>query len=70
MNSTKRAATTSTYKGVYFHAQSGGWRAQIRINGKSKTLGNFKNEKEAAQKYNSTAVVLFGEFAKLNVIED
>ena len=66
MNSTKRAITSSIYKGVYFHRQSERWRAQIRINGKAKTLGNFRNERDAGEAYNEAAIELFGVYAGLN----
>ena len=68
MNSTKRAFTSSIYKGVYFHGQSGRWRAQIRINGIATHLGNFRTEKEAAGAYNSFAALHFGVRANLNTI--
>lgn len=45
-----------------------GWNAIIRIDGKNKHLGSFKNETEAAIVYNKVASKLFGEFANLNKI--
>lgn len=60
---------TSKYKGVYEHKQ-GGFVAQITYNYKSMYIGIFPTEKRAAIAYNLRAKELFGEFAKLNVIED
>jgi len=42
--------------------------ATIAENGKTKHLGTFKTEKEAAIAYNKKALELWREFAKLNVI--
>lgn len=59
---------TSIYKGVYW---GGGkkkpWRAQICINGKSKYLGSFETEWEAAEVYDNYAQEIFGEFARKNL---
>ena len=70
MNQKIRTNTSSIYKGVYHHKPTKKWMSYIRINGKLKNLGLFENEKEAARKYNEAALEHFGEFAKLNVIED
>ncbi len=70
MNSTKRAFTSSIYKGVCFHGQTNRWRAQIGINGIPKTVGTFRTEKEAAESYNAYAALHFGVRANLNTITD
>jgi hypothetical protein len=44
------------------------WRAKIGINGKSKYLGHYLTEVEAAKAYNEAATEFFGEFACLNAI--
>jgi len=45
------------------------WRAFIKINGKSTSLGYFKTEKDAAKIYNEAAKEHFKEFANLNILE-
>lgn len=67
-NRKKKEGTTSKYRGVCWHKRDEHWRAQIRFNKKHKVLGCFNNEHEAALAYNTAAISLFGEFAKLNVI--
>ena len=45
------------------------WRAQITINtGKKIHIGDLVDEIDAALAYNDKALLLFGEFAKLNDI--
>jgi hypothetical protein len=42
---------TSKYTGVFFSKSNGRYTSSIKLNGKSKHLGTFVNEKEAAQAY-------------------
>jgi len=52
------APTSSRFRGVYWHKQIGGtskWTAQIRLSGKSKNLGSFDDEEEAAHAYDAEA---------------
>ena len=58
--------STSRFKGVYFHKQTGKWVATIGYNGKTIHLGSFDDEIEAAKAYDRKARELFGEFAYLN----
>ena len=51
----KHAPKTSRFPGVLWHKGKQRWRAQIRINGKTKYLGHFKNEIDAFNAY-KTAV--------------
>jgi hypothetical protein len=68
MNMSKRSNTSSTYKGVCWEKQAQKWRANIRLDGKTKHLGRFENEVQAAVAYNDAAIQYFTEFACLNVI--
>lgn len=70
MNSKFRKNCTSKYKGVAWHKQTKKWRAYISKNKKTKYLGLFKNEEDAAKKYNEAAKELFGEFSRLNNISN
>ncbi|HAV3491469.1 TPA: endonuclease, partial [Acinetobacter baumannii] len=60
---------TSIYKGVCFEDETGMWRAYISKDGKRKWLGRFITEIQAAMAYDNAAKDLFGEYAKLNVVE-
>ena len=46
-----RKKGSSKYVGVCLDKRSNRWRADIRINGKKKTLGYFKKELDAANAY-------------------
>lgn len=56
---------TGKYKGKYTK-----WWARIVINGKQISLGLHKTEEEAALAYNAAALENFGEYARLNIIEE
>jgi hypothetical protein len=60
---------TSTYKGVSWKTQQEKWVAQIQCNGQKYHIGYFDTEEDAALAYNEKAKELFGDFARLNVIE-
>jgi hypothetical protein len=60
---------TSGYKGVSIHKQTQKYRAQIRVNNRLMHLGLYTTKEEAAEAYNNAAIVHFGPFAKLNLIE-
>lgn len=64
----KKAHGTSKYKGVNWHKAAKSWVAQATLNDKKIHLGYYKTEEEAALAYNKGAVIVFGEFARLNVI--
>lgn len=57
---------SSKYKGVFFSKSKCKYSAQIKIDYKSKHIGYFINEEEAARAYDAKARELFGEFAYLN----
>ena len=60
----------SKYKGVHFMKAYKGkkWRASIGVGNKTNYLGTYYTEKEAALAYNSAALRLHGNFAKLNEV--
>ncbi len=55
----------SHFKGVSA-AYKGGWRAEIRLDGKSVWLGHFSNEVDAARAYDAAARKHFKEYAAVN----
>lgn len=61
---------SSQYKGVSWHKQIKKWTARIKAEGKTKNLGCFKAEEDAARAYNKIAKETWGEYARLNVLED
>lgn len=60
--------TSSIYKGVSFELFSNRWRAYISVDGIRRSLGRYKTEVEAANAYNTAALLYYGSFAKLNTI--
>jgi len=60
----KPANCSSLFKGV--NRLRDKWRARITVDGKTKSLGVFGSEREAAAAYNDAALELFGPFALLN----
>lgn len=59
---------SSRFKGV--SRFRGRWRAYIMLNNKQKSLGVYDYEIDAAKAYNKAARELFGEYSKLNNIEE
>ena len=67
MNTTKRDGwSSSRYKGVSWHKRDKKFYAAIKLNGKSKHLGTFIDEREAAGAYDAAAREHFGDFAVCN----
>ena len=58
-----RVYRNSSMKGVYFKKERKKYRAQIRINGKQKHLGDFPTEAEAHAAYMKAARKHYGELA-------
>lgn len=69
MNSRSRRNSSSKYKGVSWRKDMGMWRVKITLDRKTKHIGYFTDEVEAAKAYNKSALELFGEYAYLNKIE-
>ncbi len=67
MNKFGNKNSSSQYKGVSWSKRNKNWVASIQTNHKSIYLGSFKSEIEAAQAYDTKAIELFGEFAKINL---
>ena len=61
-----RKNPSSKYKGVSWNRHKNKWSVQIRYDGKSKFIGFFDNETEAAKAYDKEAKKHHGEFAVLN----
>jgi NUMOD4 motif/AP2 domain len=57
---------TSRFKGVWWHAKGKKWRASIQLDGRTKHLGGFALESDAARAYDAAAYQAWGEFAFLN----
>jgi len=55
--------TSSSHKGVSWNKHRSNWRSVICVSGKSKLLGNFKTELEAAEAYRKAASEMHGEFS-------
>jgi len=67
-NVMNRANITGNYKGVSWSKSAKKWRATARLKGKSKHLGYFIKEKEAAKAYNDHVLEYFPEHGYLNKI--
>ncbi len=61
--------STSGYRGVSIHTQSGKWQAKIQVKGEKIWIGFFDTAKEAALEWNKVAILAYGEFAWLNKID-
>lgn len=67
---TDRCHGASIYKGVQWRKDRHKWIARIGKDGRRYCLGSFNSEEEAALAYNKAALKMFGEFARLNKIDD
>ena len=71
-NMKKRPSTTGPFKGISYSRTYVGrqkWSAEIRRGSVRCFIGRFSTAKEAAHAYNEKALELFGEFARINVLE-
>jgi hypothetical protein len=64
IGNTRKTRGKSKYKGVSPNKNS--WRAYIKLDGKTVSLGQRKIEEEAAKLYDIAALKRWGEFARLN----
>jgi AP2 domain len=62
----RRAGTTSKYKGVSKPKGSPTWRAIMTVDHRTRSLGSFTTEIEAAKAYDAAAQRHWGEFALTN----
>lgn len=69
-NQRPRRHGTSKYKGVSWFTRVGKWVAEVRVNGQLRYLGAYTVEADAARAYNVAALEVFGEYARLNEIDD
>jgi hypothetical protein len=60
----------SGYRGVTWHKKTKKWQAEITINHKRVALGYFHSPVEAGIAYNEAAKKSFGEFARLNEVNN
>lgn len=68
-NRGKRKILSSKYKGVDWVPRDNRWRSRITVHGKTKQIGYFTSEIEAAAQYDFAARLFFGEFARPNLPE-
>ncbi len=62
----KNKNNTSGFKGVFWAEYTKRWRAQIKVDRKTKFLGYYKNALDAAKAYDAAALKFHGVFASLN----
>ena len=62
----RRTWGRSAYRGVCWYKRSSKWNASIQYERKSRNLGYFATEEDAARAYDAAARELHGSFARLN----
>ena len=65
-NMASRLNSSSQYKGVTWDKSRGKWLASIVVSYERTYLGRFDDEAEAARAYDATALLCWGEYARLN----
>ena len=66
INTTKRKGTSSKFIGVSWFERDNNWRVRVSINKKSKTIGYYESEVEAAHVFNIINIKYNGEYAAIN----
>lgn len=64
--SSQRVCLSSNFKGVSWSRQAKRWRASIETRNKSRCLGLFESEEDAARAYDRAALKIFGSHAYQN----
>jgi AP2 domain-containing protein len=62
----QRNGRTSQYKGVFWDKSRERWSATIHYDHKTRYLGRYRDEEDAAHAYDLAALESFGSFARLN----
>jgi hypothetical protein len=65
----QKKPTSSKYKGVHYSKNAKKWHAYLQWRRVPINIGYFVSEDDAARAYNKRALEMFGEFARLNIIE-
>ncbi len=68
-NTGKREGATSLYKGVSWCRTKKRWRAAIMADGKTHFGGYFRDEREAARRYDELASRFYGKFARTSGVQ-
>jgi hypothetical protein len=66
MNGKLRSDNTSGFKGVHWNKLENRWKAQIRKKGTPPVIRSFIEKQEAIDFYKTTAVELYGSFARFS----
>ena len=48
----RKVKSRNEYRGAIYQKQTGKWRCQLRIEGKTRSFGTFETEVEAGMRYN------------------
>ncbi len=65
----KTPKQSSIYRGVCFVKDSGNWQASLRVDNKTKHIGTYKTEEDAARAYNEYTIKHKISYASLNEIK-
>jgi len=66
-NQRPQKGRSSKYKGVCWSKREGKWYSRIQYQGRPRSLGLFKDERDAARARDAAALALHGEYAFLNL---